>query len=233
MVTSTRRDHHDPVGLGPAAGQLGDRHRRGDADRAGDPLLVVDPGPQLLGDLRRRPEAAYGPADVEERLVEGDHLHQWRHLAEGLHHRGRDGAERVVVGRDDHRLRAGPSGAGHRHRRADAVLAGEVVGREHHPALAAAHDHGYVDQVGAVADHHGRVEGVHVDVEQVAGPGVVTSCSVPTWARVLAGPGRGPVAGAARRPGDRRRWSLAAAAAAAKPLDAPRPDPGPRRAAEP
>ena len=74
----------------------------------------------------------------------------------------------VVVGRDHHRLRAQPAGPGRRHRRADAVLAGEVVGRQHHPALAAADDHRHVPQVGPVADRHRRVEGVHVDVQDRA-----------------------------------------------------------------
>ena len=52
--------------------------------------------------------------------------------------------------------RAQPAGPGHRHRRADAVLAGEVVGRQHHAAVAAADDDRDVLQVGPVADRDAR-----------------------------------------------------------------------------
>ena len=47
------------VGLGAPAGQLGQRHRRGHAHRAGDALLVVDRRAQLLGDLERAARAAW------------------------------------------------------------------------------------------------------------------------------------------------------------------------------
>ena len=91
-----RYDEHS-VGLGPPAGQLGDRDRPGHPDRAGDPLLVGDPGPDVLGDLQRAAETAGGPADVEERLVEGDRLDQRGDLPEDLHHRGGDDLEVGVV----------------------------------------------------------------------------------------------------------------------------------------
>ena len=87
------RDDDHAVGLGPAAGQLGHRDRGGHPDRAGDALLVVDRGAQLLGDLDRRPEPPGRAADVEERLVEGDHLDQRGDPAEVLHHRRGDRAE--------------------------------------------------------------------------------------------------------------------------------------------
>ncbi len=65
-----RHDQH-AVRLGPPAGELGDRDGAGQSDRAGDPLLVVDPGP----DAARRsvsgvPSATAGTGDVEERLVQ-------------------------------------------------------------------------------------------------------------------------------------------------------------------
>ena len=182
------RHHHDPVGLGQLAAELGDRRRGRDPHRAGDPLLVVDDRPQLLGDLERGAEPSGRTADVEERLVEREHLDQRRHPAEGLDHRARDRGEDVEVGRDHHRLRAEPAGAGHRHRRADAVLAGEVVGRQHHPTAAAPDHDRDVGEIGPVTGRDGGVERVHVDVEDRAVPGRVAH-------RDLHGRGRGqPVA---------------------------------------
>ena len=166
MTRVGRHDDH-PVGLGPAAGQLGDRHRRRHPDRAGDALLVVDGGAQLLGDLAAAsPSRRVDAADVEERLVEREHLDQRGDPAEGLHHRGRHRARRS-------RSRGRPRTACGHSRRArvigiagpDPVRPGVVVGRQHHPAVPAADDHRHVAQLGPVADRDRRVEGVHVDVQ--------------------------------------------------------------------
>ena len=74
VTTVGGHDDH-AVGLGATAGQLGHRQRRGHADRAGDALLVVDPWRAAArrsasGVPSRRARAA----DVEERLVERQHL---------------------------------------------------------------------------------------------------------------------------------------------------------------
>jgi hypothetical protein len=74
----------------------------GDADRAGDGLLVVDHGTQPLGDLERAAEPLGRTRTSKERLVEGDRLDERGDPTEGLHHRPGHGGEVVVVGRDHH-----------------------------------------------------------------------------------------------------------------------------------
>ena len=168
-----RRDDEHPVGLGPPAGQLGHRDRPRDPDRAGDPLLVGDPGTDVLGDAQRTAQTAGGTGDVEERLVQRDRLHQGSDLPEDLHHRGGDAVEVGVVGREHHRVGAHPPGTGHRQRRVDAVPPGGVVGRQHHPPVAPTHDHRDVGELGPVTDRHRGEERVHVDVQDRAVVGVV------------------------------------------------------------
>ena len=67
-----RADDEQPVGLGAGGGELGDELGAGDADRAGDALLVEDPGAEVLADLRRVAQPPPGARDVEERLVQAD-----------------------------------------------------------------------------------------------------------------------------------------------------------------
>ena len=69
-MTSGGRTTSRPSGLARGGGELGDELGGGDADRAGDPLLVEDPRAQVLADLRGVAEPAAGAGDVEERLVE-------------------------------------------------------------------------------------------------------------------------------------------------------------------
>ena len=57
-MTSAGRTTQQPVGLGARGGELGDELGAGDADRAGDALLVEDPGPEVLADLGRVARAA-------------------------------------------------------------------------------------------------------------------------------------------------------------------------------
>ena len=123
-------------------------------------------GAQVLGDLRRRARGG-GSSRVTSRNASSSETTSTSGVTRRKFsmHRGRDLAEGLEVGRDHHGLRAQPPGPGHRHRRADAVRPGEVVGREHHPAAAAADDHRDVGQVGPVAGRHGGVERVHVDVQ--------------------------------------------------------------------
>ena len=103
------RHHQQAVGLGPARGQLGQVGGGRDPDRAADALLVGDPGPQLLGHLRRAAQPAAGTGHVEERLVERHRLDQRGDRPEGLHHRGRHRANSLEVGLDHDRLRAQPA----------------------------------------------------------------------------------------------------------------------------
>ena len=128
------RHHEQAVGLGHAAGHLGEelRPRHADRDRQADPL--EDLAAQAHGDVHRRPRDPAHPADVEEGLVDREPLDQRRRVGEDLE----DRLARLRVGRhpraDHDRVRAQPSRRRAAHRRAHAVRLGLVARREHDPA---------------------------------------------------------------------------------------------------
>ena len=100
------RHHEQAVGLGHAAGHLGQElgPRHADRDRQADAL--EDLAAQAHGDVHRRPGDPAHPADVEERLVDREPLDQRGRVVEDLEHR----LARLRVGghpRRDHRPRAG------------------------------------------------------------------------------------------------------------------------------
>ena len=102
------RDHEQPVGLGHAAGHLGQVLGGGHAhrDRQADPL--ADLTPQAHRDLRRRPRDPLHPADVEEGLVDREPLDQRRGPLEDVEHRPAGLDVGGPPGRHDHGLRAQP-----------------------------------------------------------------------------------------------------------------------------
>ena len=154
-------------GLGPLRGQLGQQLVGGHPHRAGEPLLLEDAAPDGGGDLIGGPEAADRPPHVQERLVEGEGLHQRRHLLQDGHDPGRDLAVAAVVAGQEHGVGAQLAGPGRRHGRTDAEGPGLVAGRGHHPPAARApHHHRLAPQLGAAADLHRREEGVHVHVQE-------------------------------------------------------------------
>ena len=124
----------------------------------------------LAGDLLAVAERAGAGRHVEEGLVERQALHQRRELVEDGEHLPRH--LRVVADArpDADGVRAAPQRLAHGHRRVHAVAAHLVAGRRHHAAAArAADDHGPAAQRGVVALLDGRVEGVHVHVQDGAG----------------------------------------------------------------
>ena len=131
-----------PSGLARAGGQLRHELGRGDADRAGDPLLVgdpvADPDWAICAGLPSRRTA---PDDVEERLVQAERLDQRRDRAEDLHHAARR-PRRSGGGRGATTTACGHSRRArrHRHRGVHPEPARLVGGRQHHPAAAAAAD---------------------------------------------------------------------------------------------
>ena len=154
-------------GLGPLRGQLGQQLVGGHPHRAGEPLPLEDAGPDGGGDPVRGPQRPDRPPHVEERLVEGEGLHQRRHLLENGHDPGRDLAVTAVVAGQEHGVGAEPAGPGRRHGRVDAEGPGLVAGRGHHaPPAGAAHHHRLAPQLGPTADLHRREEGVHVHVQE-------------------------------------------------------------------
>ena len=71
-------------GLGRLRRQFGDELAGAGAHRRRQPQLLLDTTSHLDGQLLGRTEKATGAADVEERLVEGDALHQRRERQQQL-----------------------------------------------------------------------------------------------------------------------------------------------------
>ncbi len=101
--------------FGRLRGQLGHELRGGHAHGAGEALLGEDVGADLRPDLGAVAVEAHGPRDVEEGLVEGDGLHQWRVGGEDLHDPSAHRPVVVVVARHEDGVRAEPLrlGGGH------------------------------------------------------------------------------------------------------------------------
>jgi hypothetical protein len=156
------RHDQQAVGFGHAARDLGEELGSGDADRDREPDALADVEAQPRRDLEGRARDAFQPADVEERLVDRQALHQRRRVVEDRE----DRLARLRVGRhpglDHDRVRAQPAGLRTTHCRADAVRLGLVAGREHDPG---ADDDGPPAQPGVVALLDRRVERVEVGVQ--------------------------------------------------------------------
>jgi hypothetical protein len=129
-------------------------------------LLVLDAGPDPGGDGRPVPQQPSRTRHVEERLVEGDPLHERGGVPEDLEHRGADLLVAPVAAGQEHGLGAQPAGTRRRHRRADAVGTRFVRRRRHDtPVTRTTHHHGAAPQRRLVAHLDRGEEGVHVDVE--------------------------------------------------------------------
>ena len=118
------------------------------------------------GDLRGRAEQLPRRGHVEERLVERQRLDQRRHRLQDLEHARADVGVGVVPRRHDDRVGRHLQRARHRHRAAHAERPHLVRRRQHHAAPGvAAHDHRPAAQGRVVALLDGRVERVHVHVQ--------------------------------------------------------------------
>ena len=116
---------------------------------------------------RRLPVQPLGAGEVEECLVDRKRLDQRRQRLHHGPHLAADAHIFLHVRRDHDRLGAGFQRLEHRHRRANALDAGDVAGRRHDAALAAADDHGPVLQFRIVALFDSRIEGVAVDMREM------------------------------------------------------------------
>jgi hypothetical protein len=124
------RHHQQPVGLGHAAGHLGEELGPCHPDRDRQADLLEDVAPQPHGDVGGRPGDPPQAADVEERLVDRQPLDQRRGLVEHAERRLARLGVGAHPGPDHHRLRAQQAGLCPAHRGADPVGLGFVAGRE-------------------------------------------------------------------------------------------------------
>jgi hypothetical protein len=163
-------DDHEPVGLAQVGGDLRHQLRRSHAHRSGEADALADRLLQRAGDLVTLSERAAAAGDVEEGFVDRDRLHAVGEPPEHLHDLAGDAGVLLHVGRHVDSVRAQAPGLRDGHRAADAEAPG-LVRRGGDDAASApasrigAHDHGPAAEVGMVALLDGRVERVHVDVE--------------------------------------------------------------------
>ena len=141
------------------------------ADRRWQPRLVADVGPQLLRPfLHRRRIGADEFGGLHERLVDAELLDDGDALADDREHPAGYGSVDALAGADDHRARRHqPAGLHHRHGGMGAVGAGLVRTPRDHPAAADASDQDGAAPQGRPGQlFDGRVERVHVDVQDPA-----------------------------------------------------------------
>ena len=122
-----------------------------------------EPRQHLGGDHAVQP---LGAGQIEERLVDRQRLDQRRQRQHRVAHLAADPDVFRHVGPHHRGLRAQRQRLEHRHRRAHPIGAGDVAGRRHHAALAAADDHRAVGDLRIVALLDGGVERVAVDMRQ-------------------------------------------------------------------
>src|SRR5690606_25547486 len=129
------------------------------------PDLLPHQPPDLPGDLGRRAEQVHRPADVEERLVDGDLFDVGGEAFEDLHHL-RGILEIAFEGAgDDPQLWAEATGLGGGHRRADAEGPRLVAGGEDHPG---SHRHGNPAERRVEELLYRGIERIQVGVEYVS-----------------------------------------------------------------
>ena len=163
------RDHEQPVRLAVVGGELGEELVIGHPGRGGQPRPFANAGPDRLGDLRRRRDALQVLGDVEVGLVQRQWLDDGRVLGEHGADLLRHCLVHVEARPDEDQLGAFPPRRDPGHGRSHAEAPGLVARRRHDAALArAAHRDGLAAQGGVVALLHGRVEGIHVDVDDLA-----------------------------------------------------------------
>ena len=160
----------EPVGLALVGGELGQELVVGHACRGGEAGLLADPRPDRLGDVGGERNTPQVLGDVEVGLVERERLDHRRVLGEDGADLLRHGLVDLEARLDEDEIRALAPRRHGRHRRAHPEDAGLVARCRHHATLAGAADgHGLAAQGRIVALLHRGEEGVHVDVDDLAG----------------------------------------------------------------
>ncbi len=164
-------NHRQAVRLAPGRGDLREKLVRRHARRRRKSRTFFNCGLDLPGDGHAQRLAPGVFRDVEVGLVERQTFDQWRDFAKDREDLLRDGAVLLKVRPHDLQRRAQANRAGHRNRRPHAELAGLVAGRRHHSSgfRRAADRHRLAAQLRPVALLDGRVERVHVHVNDAAG----------------------------------------------------------------
>ena len=158
-----------PSGLSISDAELREQLVVRHADGGREPGAVADPLLDLARHVLAAAEQAGAAGDVEEGLVEREPLDLVGELAEHLEHLRRDLAVALEARRHDDRLRAAPQRLAHRHRGMHAEAADLVArGGDHAAPAGAADDHRLARELGPVVLLDGRVERVHVDVQDGA-----------------------------------------------------------------
>ena len=118
----------------------------------------------------RRPEQALAGRDIQERLIDREGLHQVRILPQDGEDASRHLGVSVPPRPDEDSGGTEPVGAADRHGRADPEGPRLVGAGRHHPtpraALGVGPDHHRLPPIGGMVELlHGRIEGVHVEVD--------------------------------------------------------------------
>ena len=156
-------DFDKGVGFFRFAGDLGGEFVRGHAFGEGDAEGLVDGAADGGGGVPG--VAAFPAAEVGVALVDRPDLDERREIVGVAEHEAREVLVFFEVARDNDEARAEPAGARNRHGGGDAVPAGLVGGRGHHPARRTAHGHGLPPQarVGRLLDRGEKGVGIEVE----------------------------------------------------------------------
>ena len=162
------RDDEQPVRPAVVRGQLGQELVVGNTGGCGQPCLRPNAGPDVPGDLGHRSDALQVFCDVEICLVQRQWLDDRGMLGTNLPYLERDGLVDVEAGPDEHELGTPTAGGDARHGRADAEPPRLVACRRYHTAFARpANGDGLAAERRVIPLLHRRVEGVHVDVDDL------------------------------------------------------------------
>jgi hypothetical protein len=160
------RDGELAVGLAPVAGDFREHFVGGDAGRGGELRFAEDARTDFLGDV---PGVAVTGRDVEVGFVEGERFDQRRVVAEDGADFGGLGAVEVEAAREEDEMRAAFARLEAGHGGVDAEFARLVVAGGHHAAPRSAADgDGLAGELGVFAHLDGRIEAVHVEVDDLA-----------------------------------------------------------------
>ncbi len=164
-------DHGQAVGFVVLRSDLGQHLGQAHPGRDRDAQFLPDGRAHLFGDrFIRAVKASPQPGQVHEGLVDGVLLDIGRKTAQDLEHADREEAVGLVVGGEDHSIRAELFHVPEPHTAGNPPGLGLVAGRRHNAALLAGHD-GPAAQLGVDGLLAGREERVAVDVHDGPRPG--------------------------------------------------------------